>query len=173
MHQQGQVLKLQSRAPDGRPLWAFRHRTAGRDSKRVQRGGFTSKRDAQLALDRALDQLRRNSGTSRQLTLSQLAREYLDQHQAEPETIDKLRCLPAKATTRFGDLSLHELSSRDIAAWRMTLPTGHRFEATQALRQTLARAQAWGLVDVNAAKVGVDNPVPQRREQRPGLLHGK
>ena len=49
----------------------------------------------------------------------------------------------------------------------MTLPTGHRFEATQALRQTLARAVEWGLMDSNPAKTGVDNPQPPRREMRP------
>jgi hypothetical protein len=43
----------------------------------------------------------------------------------------------------------------------MTVPPGHRFEATQALRQVLARAVVWGMIDVNPAKQGVDNP--QRR----------
>ncbi len=49
----------------------------------------------------------------------------------------------------------------------MTLAPGHRFEATQALRQVLHRAVAWGMIDSNPAKVGVDNPVPRRKEQRP------
>jgi len=49
----------------------------------------------------------------------------------------------------------------------MTLPTGHRFEATQALRQTLARAVQWGLLDSNPAKTGVDNPQPPRHEMHP------
>jgi integrase len=49
----------------------------------------------------------------------------------------------------------------------MTLPTGHRFEATQALRQTLTRAVEWGLIDTNPAKTGVDHPQPPRREMRP------
>ena len=48
-----------------------------------------------------------------------------------------------------------------IAAWRMTIPPGHRFEATQALRQVLARAVVWGMIDVNPAKYRVDNA--QRR----------
>ena len=43
----------------------------------------------------------------------------------------------------------------------MTIPPGHRFEATQALRQVLARAVNWGLLHVNPAKLGVENP--QRR----------
>jgi integrase len=49
----------------------------------------------------------------------------------------------------------------------MTLPAGHRFEASQALRQALARAVEWGLIDTNPAKTGVDNPPPPRREMRP------
>ena len=49
----------------------------------------------------------------------------------------------------------------------MTLSPGYRFEATQALRQVLHRAVAWGMIDVNPAKVGVDNPVRRRKEQHP------
>ena len=49
----------------------------------------------------------------------------------------------------------------------MTLSPGYRFDATQALRQVLARAVVWGMIDVNPAKLGVDNPSPRRREQRP------
>jgi len=55
----------------------------------------------------------------------------------------------------------------ELAAWRMTIPAGHRFEATQALRQVLARGVVWGLSDVSPAKVGVDNPQSRRKEQRP------
>ena len=49
----------------------------------------------------------------------------------------------------------------------MKLSPGYRFEATQALRQVLHRAVVWGMIDVNPAKVGVDNPTPRRKEQRP------
>ena len=48
----------------------------------------------------------------------------------------------------------------------MTIPAGHRFEATQALRQVLARAVVWGMPDVNPAKEGVDNPQRRRTEKR-------
>jgi integrase len=44
---------------------------------------------------------------------------------------------------------------------------GHRFEATQALRQVLARAVVWGMIDVNPAKQGVDNPQRRYTEKRP------
>jgi integrase len=38
MVQQGQVFQLTRCGPDGERLWAYRYRTGGRDSKRVQRG---------------------------------------------------------------------------------------------------------------------------------------
>jgi integrase len=43
----------------------------------------------------------------------------------------------------------------------------YRFDATQALRQVLARAVVWGMIEANPAKLGVDNPSPRRRAQRP------
>jgi integrase len=66
-----------------------------------------------------------------------------------------------------GDRRLSDLRSQEIAAWRMTVPPGHRFEATQALRQVLTRAAAWGMIDVNPAKQGVDNPQRRRTEKCP------
>lgn len=75
--------------------------------------------------------------------------------------------LVSKAIAVFGDRRVGELTSREIAEWRMTLSPGYRFEATQALRQTLHRAVVWGMIDINPAKVGVDNPTPRRKEQRP------
>ena len=60
-----------------------------------------------------------------------------------------------------------ELRSQEIAAWRMTIAAGHRFEATQALRQVLTARSAWGMIDVNPAKQGVDNPQRRRTEKRP------
>jgi hypothetical protein len=49
----------------------------------------------------------------------------------------------------------------------MTIPPGYRFEATQALRQVLARAVVWGILDINPAKQGVENPQRRRTEKRP------
>jgi len=167
MVQQGQTFELTRCGPDGERLWAYRYRTGGRDSKRVQRGGFASEQDARDALERELERLRRERRITRGLTLSQFVETYLDQHDVQPVTIDKLRYLLSKATAVFGDRAIGELTSQEIAAWRMTLSPGYRFEATQALRQVLHRAVAWGMIDVNPAKVGVDNPVRRRKEQHP------
>src|SRR5439155_2416930 len=115
----------------------------------------------------ALESLRRANGTASTLTLAALVDEYLAQHDAQPETIEKLRWLLAKAVAEFGDRRLGELRSQEIAAWRMTIAAGHRFEATQALRQVLNRAVAWGLLDFNPAKHGVSNPQRRPKEKRP------
>jgi hypothetical protein len=63
----------------------------------------------------------------------------------------------------FGDRRVGELTSQEIAEWRMTLSPGYRFEASQVLRQILRRAVVWEMIDVNPAKVGVDNPTPRRK----------
>jgi hypothetical protein len=119
---------------------AYRYRTGGRGSHRVQRGGFPSRLAAEQALERALQRLRLEQGLVETPTLTEFVEVYLAQHDAEPETIAKLRWLLSKATAAFGQLPIGELAPAEIAAWRMTIPYGHRFEATQALRQALRRA---------------------------------
>jgi integrase len=124
-------------------------------------------RRTRAALERALEKLRREGGIGRTLTLAEFVDEYLDQHDASPVTLKKLRFLLTRAVQAFGDYRLDELNPVEIAAWRMTVPPGYRFEATQALRQVLARAVIWGLLDLNPAKQGVDNPQRRRTEKRP------
>jgi integrase len=91
----------------------------------------------------------------------------LELHQAEPVTIGKLRWLLGKATSALGEKRIADLSPKDVYAWRLTIPEGHRFEATQALRQVLNRAVAWGLLDFNPAKLGISNPQRRPKEKRP------
>lgn len=167
MLQQGQVFRLTSQGADGGALWAYRCRTAGRGSKRIQRGGFATERDARDALERSLEKLRRQNGSGKTPTLAELVEQYLAQHDAAPVTLEKLRWLLTKAVAAFGDRRLAELRSQEIAAWRMTIPPGYRFEAPQALRQVLARAVVWGMLDINPAKQGIDNPQRPRTEKRP------
>src|SRR5205823_10671648 len=119
------------------------------------------------ALERELDRVRRERRIPHSLTLAELVEMYLAQHDVQPVTIEKLRWLLSKAIAVYGDRRIGELTSQEIAAWRMTLSPGYRFEATQALRQVLHRAVAWGMIDINPAKVGVDNPVRPRKEQHP------
>jgi integrase len=167
MIQQGQVFELKRASRERGPRWAYRYRVGGRGSRRVQRGGFASEEDAVAALERELERIRRDRRVSRNLTLAELVDVYLAQHDVQPVTIAKLRWLLEKAIAVFGERRIGELTSQEIAEWRMKLSPGYRFEATQALRQVLSRAVVWGMIDINPAKVGVDNPTPRRKEQRP------
>jgi hypothetical protein len=97
MVQLGQVVQLKSKTAGGEALWGYRYRVGGRGSRRVQRGGFQSEPDAGEALERALERLRRANGMACTLTLALLVDEYLAQHDAQPETVEKLRWLLAKA----------------------------------------------------------------------------
>ena len=166
MIQQGQVFKLKAKGPDGQPLWAYRYRLEGRGSERPQVGGFATRTEAEKALRKVLDRLGPGGGRAT-ITLADFVEEYLEMHQAAPVTIAKLRLLLGKATEVLGEKRLADLSPRDVYAWRMTVPEGHRFEATQALRQVLNRAVCWGLIDYNPAKLGVPNPPRRAKEKRP------
>jgi hypothetical protein len=63
--QQGQVFKLKARGADGRPLWAYRHRSAGRGWARPQVGDFASRAEAEEALRKALARLARAAAQRR------------------------------------------------------------------------------------------------------------
>jgi hypothetical protein len=130
MIQQGQVFRLTAKGGDGQPLWAYRYRLEGGSSARPQVGGFASRADAQKALRKALDRIGPERGGA--VTLAELVEEYLELHQAEPVTIGKLRWLLGKATSALGEKRIADLSPKDVYAWRLTIPEGHRFEATQA-----------------------------------------
>jgi hypothetical protein len=151
--QHGQVLKLHGCRSDGKVRWAYRYRVNGSFSKRPQVGGFATRDEAQRALRRELARLR----PGREMTVTEFVEEYLKVHQAAPSTIEKLRWLLSKATAVFGDHAIVDLRSEEICAWRGTLPEEHRFEATQALRQVLNRAVAWGC-SITTCQVGRSEP---------------
>ena len=166
MIQHGQVFKLKTKGVDGQPLWAYRYRLEGRGSERPQVGGFATRAEAENALRKVLDRLGPGGGRAT-ITLTEFVDEYLEMHEAAPVTVAKLRWLLAKATAELGEKRLADLSPRNVYAWRLTVPEGHRFEATQALRQVLNRAVCWGLLDYNPAKLGVPNPAWRAKEKRP------
>ena len=163
MAQHGQVLKLHGCRSDGKARWAYRYRVGGRWSKRPQVGGFETREEAERALRRELARLR----PGREMTLAELVDEYLRVHQAAPSTIEKLAWLLSKATSVFGVRPIAALRSEEICAWRGALPEGHRFEATQALRQVLSAAVAWELIEANPARRGVPNPLRRFPEKLP------
>jgi integrase len=164
--QHGQVFKLKTRGVDGQPLWAYRYRFEGRGSRRPQVGGFASRAEAEAALRKMLDRIGPSGGRAT-TTLSDFVEEYLEMHQAAPVTIAKLRWLLGKATCTLGHKRLADLSPKDVYAWRLTVAEGHRFEATQALRQVLNRAVEWDLIDFNPAKRGIRNAPRRPREKQP------
>ena len=92
MIQQGQVFKLKARGADGEPLWAYRYRVAGRGSARRQVGGFSSRAEAQRALQNMLARLL-PGGRAATMTLAECVEEYLDAHQGGAVTVAKLRWL--------------------------------------------------------------------------------
>jgi hypothetical protein len=159
MWQQGQVFKLKARGLDGQPLWAYRYRLEGRGSTRPQVVGFATRAEALKALEKVLTRLG-PGGRAATITLAELVDEYLEMYQAEQVTIAKLRWLLGKATVSLGDVRLAELSPKDVYAWRLTIPEGHRFEATQALRHVLNRALVWGLIEYNPAKRCSESAAP-------------
>src|SRR5215831_15184920 len=133
MSRRGQLMRLKRTGHNGEPLWAYRYRQGGRDSRRVQRGGFVSEQGAAEALERELERLRRERRVSRSLTLAELVDVYLAQHDVEQVTIEKLRWLLGKAVAVFGERPVGQLRSEEVAAWRIGLSSGYRFDATQAL----------------------------------------
>src|SRR5205823_5430966 len=109
MVQQGQTIELTRRGPDGERLWAYRYRAGGRDSKRVQRGGFVSEPDARAALELELERLRRERRIARRLTLAELVETYLAQHDAlgcdrsAPQLLHEMLPVLKTSTSVFGE----------------------------------------------------------------------
>jgi hypothetical protein len=99
--QQGQVFKLKARCADGEPLWAYRYRVAGRGSARLQVGGFSTRAEAQRALQAEPARLL-PGGRSATLTLGEWVEKYLDTHQGERVTVAKLRWLAREGDRRAG-----------------------------------------------------------------------
>ncbi len=99
-------------------------------------------------------------------TVAELVGRYLEQHQAAPATIARLRAMLAKATAAFGEVPVRQLLPDEIGRWAKRLPEGHRHDAMVALRQVLNAAVRWKVIEENPAKL-VPNPQPRREEIRP------
>ena len=98
--------------------------------------------------------------------MAELVGRYLEQHQAAPATIARLRAMLAKATAAFGEVPVRQLLPDEIGRWAKRLPEGHRHDAMVALRQVLNAAVRWKVIEENPAKL-VPNPQPRREEIRP------
>jgi integrase len=164
--QQGQVFKLKARSAGGEPLWAYRFRVAGRGSARLQvagsRAGLRRRgrfRTSSLGWCPAAVRRRSRSASGSRSTWRRI-------RVNASRSRSSAGCSERRPLSWAG-VRLVELSPEHVCAWRLTVPEGHRFEATQALRQVLNRAVAWKLIDENPAKRGVPNPGRRCREQRP------
>src|SRR5439155_26614175 len=150
MIQQGKVFKLTAKGADGEPCG--RIGIGLRDAAREGRRWADSRAGRRRRRRCGRRSIGSGPGRGGAVTLAEFVEEYLELHQAEPVTIAKLRWLLGQATRTLGEKRIADLSPKDVYAWRLTVPEGHRFEATQALRQVLNRAVAWGVLDFNPAK---------------------
>ena len=142
------------------------------NGRRRYKAGFETKRDARKWFDDEIrPRLRGRKRESSSDTLSEFVETWLKAHAAdvEPGTITTLRYRLAHALDAFGDVPLADLQRQalEIAAWRSGLPERLRYPATSALRQALAAAVAWELIEENPAKKAGKNPQPKAREIRP------
>lgn len=168
--QRGAVVK---RGPGN---WQARYR----DEDGNQRGqsGFETKTEARDWLDTKLDEvlaLRRGDLPALRRrnppTLAELVDEFLNQHNAEPNTLRGLRerlLYATKGPKRdgeggFGDVRVDRLDPVQIGAWRKRLPERSAWGIHKALRQVLNHAVRIKLLDENVAAL-VPNPEPKRRE---------
>jgi integrase len=161
--QRGQVRKR----PSGR--WAARY--YDEDGQRRERSGFTSRSDALAWLNVKVEgvaALRRGDPAASRpaLTVSDLARRYLDQHDVDPVTIDRLRSQLRQAELVFGDRLITSLQPDELAAWRKGLSPGARHNVFRALKQVLEQAARWKWIDENPAR-HVKNPKPKAPEIQP------
>ena len=137
--QRGRVEKLRS----GR--WSARwYDEAG---VRQRQGGFETKSAAADWLARELEQVEalRNGDVAairRQTmpTVTELVAAYLEQHNAEPNTLRTLRARLRYATDTFGDTRVDRLDPHAIGTWRKRLPERSAWAIHKTLRQVLAYA---------------------------------
>jgi integrase len=132
--------------------WAARWRDEG-DVARF-RGGFATKSDARAWLDAKVDEVEALRTGDRVApsaipTVSEFVSRFLDTHEVDPATTDKLRYELKHATREFGDKRLDQLRTPDLAAWRATLPARSRHQLFRSFRQVLEQAVTWNLIERN------------------------
>jgi integrase len=139
--------------------WRFRYYIA--PGRRRERGGFRTKGEARQQLEEELRLLR--TGRQPDVTLAELVERFLVEHDAAPRTIIRLTYLLGKATRVWGERMIREIQPAEIAAWRPTIPEGHRHETHAALRQVLAYGIRLKMLEDNPA-AAIRNPAPKPTE---------
>ena len=157
---------------------AWASRWYDENGARRERGGFATKTEAGEWLDTKLETvtaLRHGdiAVVRRQTmpTLQELVDEYVEQHNAEANTIRNLKARLEYATDGpaldgtggFASVRIDRLTVPELGAWRKRLPERSAYAITKGLRQVLGYAVRVKLLDENVAKL-VPNPEPKRRE---------
>jgi integrase len=166
MAQQGQVFPLAGQGRDGM-RWADRYRVGGRGSRRAQRGASPPSRRPPRALERVLEQRRREQGPLESPTLAEFVDLYLAQHDGEPETVEKLRWLLAKAVRVFGERRLSPaplIGDRGLAD---DDPSGAPLRSNAGPPPGACPRGQLGTARRHPAKLGVENPQRRYTEKRP------
>jgi integrase len=139
--------------------WGLRwYDEAGR---RRRRSGFET-RSAALAWYRDIERPRLRGEAPQPLTLREFSDRYLERYEAlrSPVTVATLRARLVRPLAEFGDVSLGDLRTGEIAALEATLPPRFRYAVVRALRQVLDAAVAWDYLARNPAKATGRNPAP-------------
>jgi integrase len=143
--QRGSVIKRGNR-------WAARYYDES-GTRRFQ-SGFATKSEARAWVDDKVDQVERlRRGELPQAseipTVDVLVDGFLDTHEVDPATTNKLRYELAHAKREFGDVRIDQLKPLELSRWRATLPARSRHQPFGAFKQVLEEAVTLGLLKTN------------------------
>lgn len=155
----GQVIK-----PNGGRSWAVRWHDS--DGKRRSKGGFRTKTEAVAFLDERLKEQRLGHLYRPTLLMSEVTARFMATYAKAPSTIERMRYMLRLVDRDFGDRRVADIRPEEIDAWRAGLREGTRFNAVQALRQTLDWAIRMRIVADNPARE-IKNPRPKANEVTP------
>jgi integrase len=153
--QRGETEKL----PSGR--WRVRWYDA--QGNRQSGGTYALRRDALLALQERVPSHRNLRPANADVTLDELAERFLATYEAKLSTRKRVTYQLGIAQRAFGSYPIRDLTSEDIARWRLTLPERSRSQIHSVLSMALDRAQRWDLLGRNPAK-DIRNPSTRSRE---------
>lgn len=155
MSQRGQVWKV------GKHNYAIRY--YGADGLRRQRQGFRTKGEADAILQAELRKRRSGSSATGRETFGELCADFQEQYEGSASRKGVVKWALDMAQARFGKTMLGRLNTRDLGAWRQSLPEQQRHQVFAIVRQVLEQGVVWGLLPSNPAR-GVRNPTPDRAE---------
>jgi integrase len=123
------------------------------DVRRFQ-GGFETKSVAREWVDNKVDEVAalRRGDLPRSIevpTVDALIDGFLETHEVDPATTDKLKYELAHAKREFGSTRIDQLKPLELSRWRSTLPARSRHQPFGAFKQVLEEAVTLGLLEVN------------------------